>query len=124
MKNETIILKRPLRSRKFVRGTGGGLEFPANTPLQIIKIGHETFAEHPTFKNIYHRVNPKNIKHENVCRIRRDLIKKNIGVPVTYFFLRSDRPYQYRWTGIGGSVFQVWHRGQWNTAESIDFDFK
>lgn len=123
MKNETIILKRPLKSSKFL-SKGKGLVFPANTPLSIMKTHSAIFVEHPVFKNIYHRVNPKNIKHENVCSIRKDILERGLGVPVGFYYASGKQLYKYRWTGKGAEVFQIWYRGKWNTAESIDFEFK
>ena len=57
------------------------------------------------------------------ARIRRDIIRAGLTVPTGHGYLGNDKPYQYRWTGKGGSIFQVLYRGNWNTAESIDFEF-
>lgn len=68
MKNETIILKRPLKSSEFLDKNNKGLVFPANTPLRTLKGKGYIFAAHPKHPNIYIRVNPKNIKHENTTK--------------------------------------------------------
>lgn len=118
MKNETIILKRPLKSRKY------GLTFPANTTFNKAKMGALIFAQHHKNKNVYIRVNPKNIKHENVCRIRKDILKSGQYVPIGRYYASGKGLFKYRWTGKGAEVFQIWYFKKWNTAESIDFEFK
>lgn len=57
------------------------------------------------------------------CKIRRDLIQKGLRVPIAHAYIGTDREYGYRWTGKGGNIFQIWYRGNWNTAQSIDFEF-
>ncbi len=124
MKNETIILKRPVKNSKFFEANGDDIIFPANTPLQTLKMHGHLFAGHPTYKNLWARINPKNIKHINVCRIRKDILKKGLYVPIGMSYYASGKgQYKYRWTGRGASVFQIWYIGKWNTAQSIDFEF-
>lgn len=57
------------------------------------------------------------------CRIRRDIIENGERVKIERAFIGTNKEYIYRWTGRGGSVFQVWYKGNWNTADSIDFEF-
>jgi len=111
MKNQTIILKRPY------------LSFPANTPFRFIKNNGEIYAQHLRLKKLYIKVSPKNIKHENVCRIRKDILKMGWYVPVGRYYASGKTEYKYRWTGKGAEVFQIWYMKKWNTAESVDFEF-
>lgn len=56
------------------------------------------------------------------CRLRQDLINKELGAPVGETFYDSDRPIEYRW--LDEIYFQLFHNWNWENAESIDFDFE
>jgi hypothetical protein len=54
---KTIILIKPLKSKKF------NVIFPSNVKLNyFVDSDKDIFAEHPILKNVYIRVNKKNIK--------------------------------------------------------------
>lgn len=66
---------------------------------------------------------------QNYCVIRPDLLAKELGVPVGLGHYRLPEPLEYRWVnGAGfpdddGEEFQVLLDGEWQEAQSIDFDF-
>lgn len=56
--------------------------------------------------------------------LRRDLKADGTAVPIDYgkYYFRGSKPLKYRWLAdVDG--FQVFFRGQWREAYSIDFDF-
>ncbi len=55
----------------------------------------------------------------NLCRIRQDILKSGLFVPIGDKYANCSGKFQYRWQGI---QFQVYY-GSWQNAESIDFDF-
>lgn len=59
------------------------------------------------------------------CTVRKDLLKLGLGVPVGDFFYYSKEPLPYRWINEDSEdeTFQVFYRGNWLEAHSIDFDF-
>jgi hypothetical protein len=57
--NNYIVLKRPVKSRKF------GILFPANVKLHFTTIDNVHFVEHPNHKNIFTKASEKNIKEKS-----------------------------------------------------------
>ena len=59
------------------------------------------------------------------ARIRQDLLNLEQEVPVGDEFYGSNEPLAYRWKdeGLDTEQFQVHLNGEWQDAESIDFDF-
>lgn len=56
------------------------------------------------------------------CRLRQDLINKELGAPVGNTFYNSTKPVQYWW--VDDVDFKVLINGNWEDAHSIDFDFE
>ena len=56
------------------------------------------------------------------CKLRQDLINKELGAPVGDSFYNSTQPIEYRW--LDEIDFQVFLNGKWEDAESVDFDFE
>jgi hypothetical protein len=59
----------------------------------------------------------------NTCRIRKDLLDGDMGVPVGNDYIREDIEYEYQWIGKDEEEFQIKLNGKWQDAQSIDFDF-
>ena len=59
----------------------------------------------------------------NTCKIRRDLVKDKISVPIGSFYVSSDKEFEYKWEGEDEDEFYILLDGIWQEAESIDFDF-
>ena len=58
-------------------------------------------------------------------QIRRDLLGVGVSVPVGDGYSDQATPFWTRWINgdqLGDNDFQVWHKGQWRTAQSIDFE--
>ena len=59
------------------------------------------------------------------ARIRQDLLDREQAVPVGDGYYSSKESIAYRWKDLGLDTeqFQVHLNGEWQDAESIDFDF-
>jgi hypothetical protein len=59
------------------------------------------------------------------AKIRQDLLEEELSVPVGDGHYGSKEPVAYRWKNLGqdNEQFQVHLNGEWQDAESIDFDF-
>lgn len=55
------------------------------------------------------------------ARIREEIWLENLSVPVGDGFYGSRIKLPYRW--IGDETFQVFYKGKWQNAESIDWEF-
>lgn len=55
------------------------------------------------------------------CKIRKDILKKGLAVPIGDKHYSPSYELQYRWKTEDD--FQVFFMGKWQDAESIDFDF-
>jgi hypothetical protein len=59
------------------------------------------------------------------AKIRQDLLEQELAVPVGDGHYSSKESVAYRWLNLGqdNEQFQVHVNGEWQDAESIDFDF-
>jgi hypothetical protein len=57
--------------------------------------------------------------------VRPDLIERELSVPVGEKFYGSPEPLPYRWKDIDtdDEQFQIYLNGEWQDAESIDWNF-
>ena len=58
---------------------------------------------------------------EGYCRIRKSILNKGLAVPIGEKHASPSYDLQYRW--VDDECFQVFYLGEWQDAESIDFDF-
>jgi len=79
------------------------------------------------------------VKKNNMCKtiiiegatykkatVRKDLLSLELGVPVGLgHIMRYDenKSFPYRWKDDGDEVFEIFYQGEWQEAESIDWDF-
>ena len=60
----------------------------------------------------------------NVCKIRDDILRLDLAVPVSYnktdYYIMTNKLLQYKW--IANNFF-VKYNNKWMLANSIDFDF-
>lgn len=56
------------------------------------------------------------------CKVRKDLVKKGLSVSIGNKYCHPLQELKYRWSE-DDTVFQVFYLGEWQDAESIDFDF-
>lgn len=59
-----------------------------------------------------------------VAKVREDLVAQDLGIPVGLGHLlreEEENPFAYRWTG--DDIFEIHYKGEWQEAESIDFEF-
>jgi hypothetical protein len=77
------------------------------------------------------------MKQYSHCRIRRDLIKQGLSIPIglkprqgmgqaapAYFTGNGKRWFRCRWfDDFGLERFQIYFRSKWRSALSIDFEF-
>jgi len=68
----------------------------------------------------------KNIRSAGFCIVRPDLVAKNLRVPIGGGYplnaTNEKRPILYRWLN-GDEDFQVFVNGEWQEAQSVDFEF-
>jgi hypothetical protein len=57
------------------------------------------------------------------AKVRKDLLKEGISVPMGSLHYSGKEALPYRWIGMNEDKMQVLHLGQWMTVESIDWDF-
>lgn len=55
-----------------------------------------------------------------LAKIREDIWLENLSVPVGEFFYSSRVKLPYRWVK---KQFQVFYKGNWENADSIDWEF-
>ena len=55
------------------------------------------------------------------CKIRKDLLEKELSIPVGESFVGTKERFEYRW--VDDEQFQIFYEGIWQDAESIDFEF-
>lgn len=60
---------------------------------------------------------------EGYCHIRKSILDKGLAVPIGDKHASPYYDLQYRWLN-DDEQFQVFYLGEWQDAESIDFDFK
>ena len=58
------------------------------------------------------------------CRVRADIVAQAIGVPVGDDFRFGDEWTPYRWVGENNEQFEIFHKDEWQTAMSVDFEFE
>jgi len=59
-----------------------------------------------------------------VCKIRADLISQNLGIPVgTGHIPKEDEKNKFKFRWVNDEIFEIFYKGKWQEAESIDFDF-
>lgn len=60
-----------------------------------------------------------------LCRIHKNILKKGLAVPIGDKHASPSYDLQYRWLreDESNAQFQVFYLGEWQDAESIDFDF-
>ena len=64
-----------------------------------------------------------NKQADGYCEVRKDLLKKGLAVLIGDKYHSPSQKLQYRWNE-DDTVFQVLYCGEWQDAESIDFNFK
>jgi hypothetical protein len=64
-----------------------------------------------------------NKQADGYCEVRKDLLKKGLAVSIGDKYCSPSQKLQYRWNE-DDTVFQVLYCGEWQDAESIDFNFK
>jgi hypothetical protein len=64
-----------------------------------------------------------NKQADGYCEVRKDLLKKGLAVSIGDKYCSTSQKLQYRWSE-DDTVFQVLYCGEWQDAESIDFNFK
>ena len=59
------------------------------------------------------------------CKVRMDLQKSNLSVPIGNLYYGGNVRMKYQWLNKDqpGEQFQVFYLNQWMNAESIDFEF-
>lgn len=57
----------------------------------------------------------------NRVYIRKDLLEMSLGVPVGNTYYWEDAPLEYRW--VDDTRFEVKYNGEWQEAESMDWEF-
>lgn len=57
---------------------------------------------------------------EGYCRIRKSILNEGLAVPIGDKHASPSYDLQYRWKD--DETFQVFYLGEWQDAESIDFD--
>ncbi len=55
------------------------------------------------------------------CRVRKDILKKKLSVPIGNEYYGEAEPLEYRW--VNDVEFEVWYKDKWQSALSIDFDY-
>lgn len=55
------------------------------------------------------------------ARVREDILNDNLSVQVGNNFYGNKGKRPYRW--IGDETFQVFYKGKWQEAQSIDWEF-
>jgi len=55
------------------------------------------------------------------AKMRTDLWNGRLSVPVGESYFLSQKKVPYRW--IGDETFQVFYKGKWQEAQSIDWEF-
>ena len=61
------------------------------------------------------------MKAKHYCTIRKDVRKHLLAVPIGNYFEGGSKPLEYRWAS--SVKFQIFYKGKWRNAQSIDFDF-
>jgi len=59
---------------------------------------------------------------QGYCKVRKDLVKKGLSIPIGDKYCKPINELKYRWSE-DDTIFQVFYLGEWQDAESIDFDF-
>ncbi len=57
---------------------------------------------------------------KQLCKIRKDILKQNLAVPIGDEYYDEQYSLRYRWRK---DVFQVFYKGKWQFARVIDFEF-
>jgi hypothetical protein len=60
---------------------------------------------------------------KSFCTVRKDLLEKELGVPVGDVYYSEAESLPYRWSGEEEDKFEVLYEGKWQEAYSIDFEF-
>jgi hypothetical protein len=64
-----------------------------------------------------------NIFKTETVKVRSDLYKDGIGVPVGDEYICNAKEYRYRWSADDATGLQVLLNGRYQDALTIDFDF-
>lgn len=56
------------------------------------------------------------------ANVRKDIIEREESVPIGNDYYGEKEPLPYRW--FNDKIFQIFYKGNWQKAESIDWDFE